>query len=163
MKKTITIAALLLFCMTGIFVSAGYGHRNSAPTFDCMSCHPGDAEDIIQVRGIPEAHVPGKTYEITVTAAGAAESMSESRGGFAFSASAGRLIARDRRNTQVIDGILTHTREGSELRQWTFFWKAPSPGKDVDFTVMAIAANGDFSSAGDSVGAAGFSSKAKQP
>lgn len=154
MKRVIVFLILILFGMAGLYVSTGYGHRNSAPNLECISCHEGEmVQDMVKIQGLPKSYVPGKTYNLTVIVTSDIQSMSESAGGFAVEASAGKLVVKDKKNTQMSNGILTHTQEGSESRKWTFGWKAPSQKTDVSITVMAVAANGDYSPFGDKVGA----------
>jgi len=155
MKKTLLFLIVILCGITVIYVSTGSGHRNSAPTFDCMACHVGEfVPDMVKIEGLPKTYIPGRAYKVTVTIVSDLESMSESRGGFAIEATAGELIDRDRKHTQLSNGILTHTPEGSELRKWTFSWRAPRERADANIIVMAVAANGDYSAVGDEVGVA---------
>ncbi len=152
MKKIITL--LVLYFMTVLYISTADGHRNSAPNLECMSCHEGEIiQDMVKIQGLPKDYVPGKTYNLTVIVTSDLDSMSECKGGFAVEATAGKLIVKDKKNTQLSNGILTHTQEGSELRKWNFSWKAPSEKTDASITVMAVAANGDYSPFGDKVGA----------
>ena len=160
MKKNIFFLVLISFVVAGLCVSIGYGHRNSAPNLECISCHEGEmVQDMVKVQGLPKSYVPNKTYNLTVIITSDIESMSECKGGFAVEASAGKLIVKDKKNTQLSNGILTHTQEGSELRKWNFSWKAPSEKMGANITVMAVAANGDYSSAGDKVGANSYTIK----
>ena len=160
MKRIIFFLVVILFAIIVLNVSTGYGHRNSAPTFECISCHEGEmVQDMVKVQGLPKAYTPGKSYTLTVIVTSDLESMSESKGGFAVETSAGKLIVKDKKNTQLSNGILTHTQEGSGLRKWTFNWKAPSEKIDSNITVMAVAANGDYSASGDKVGANSYTIK----
>jgi hypothetical protein len=157
MKRILLFLTVILCGMTVIYVSTGYGSRNSAPNLECISCHEGEMiQNMVKIQGLPKRYVPGKIYNLTVVITSDLESMSESKGGFAVEASAGTLIVKDKRNTQLSDGILTHTQEGSGLRRWNFSWKAPLEKTDVNITVMAVAANGDYSPAGDKVGAESY-------
>jgi len=154
MKRIMIFLILILCGMAGLYVSAGYGHKNSAPNLECISCHEGEmVQNMVRIQGLPKTYVPGKIYNLTVVVTSDLESMSECKGGFAVEASAGKLIVKDKKNTQLSNGILTHTQEGSELRKWNFSWKAPSEKTDANITVMAVAANGDYSPFGDKVGA----------
>lgn len=171
---------MLLPCTLGACAALGvalqapppaHGFANSAPSFQCTSCHPGSMQpEMVKLRNLPETYRPGQTYNLTLELDSTLESLGEQQGGFALQVSDGRLIAADQAHTQLIDGILTHTLEGSHRRSWSFTWQAPGepggawwqfwrqaePGPDVSVTVMAVAANGDFSSVGDEIGAAGF-------
>lgn len=158
MKKIIMF--LVLIGISGLYVSTGYGHRNSAPNLECISCHEGEmVQDMVKIQGLPKSYVPGKQYNLTVIITSDLESMSECKGGFAVEASAGKLMVKDKKHTQLSNGILTHTQEGSGLRKWTFGWKAPSEKTDTSITVMAVAANGDYSPSGDKVGADSYTVK----
>ncbi len=176
MLKKMFLPCTLAAAMTaGVALQApppAHGFANSAPSFACMSCHPGTMQgDMIRLRDLPETYSPGRTYTLTLELDSTLESLGEQQGGFAVRASAGELIVKDQTDTQIIDDILTHTLEGSHRRSWTFSWQAPGepspwwqfwgqdqkePVPDVSITVMAVAANGDFSSMGDEIGAAGF-------
>jgi len=135
-------------------ISTVHSFNNSAPNFECLTCHVGQmAADMVEIRGLPKNYVPGKTYRLTIVVTSNMKSMGEVQGGFALEASAGELIVQDKKNTQLSNNILTHTQEGSHHRTWTFGWKAPTDKKDVHITVMALAANGDFSPVGDITGA----------
>lgn len=160
-KGLTLIIVIVALCYMGVSISSA--HRNSAPNLECVSCHQGEIVDnLVKIEGLPKAFTPGKVYNLTVTISSRLESMSESKGGFAVEASAGKLIVKDKKNTQLSDGILTHTQEGSTLRKWTFSWKAPSKKVDTTITVMAVAANGDYSPAGDRVSADIFTIKSSK-
>lgn len=160
-QKKMSILLIFLFLFVSFFgVNITYGHRNSAPTLECLSCHEGEmVQDMVKIEGVPKSYVPGKTYSLKVVVVSDLESISECKGGFAVEASAGKLKVKDKKNTQLSNSFVTHTQEGSELRKWTFEWTAPKEKTDVNITVMAVAANGDYSPAGDKVGATVYSIK----
>ena len=152
MKKS-ALFVLMLSLMLGLVASKGYGHSNSAPTFECIVCHEGDmASDMVKVEGLPKAYVPGKTYPLTIVVTSDLKNDGDYAGGFALESSSGNLIVSDKKHTQIVDGMLTHTQEGASARKWTFKWKAPKGKGEMKMNVMAVAANGDFSSMGDTVG-----------
>lgn len=159
--KKLLILLIFLFLSVSFFgVNVIYGHRNSSPNLECLSCHEGEmVQDMVKIEGIPKNYVPGKTYNLKVVVVSDLESISESKGGFAVEASAGKLKVKDKKNTQLSNSFITHTQEGSELRKWSFEWTAPKEKTDVNITVMAVAANGDYSPAGDKVGATVYSIK----
>lgn len=176
MKKNLLMSAVAVACavtMVGLQAPTAHGFANSAPNFDCMSCHPGAMKgDMVKIGDLPVGYEAGKIYNLTLSLNSQLESMGNQQGGFAVQVSTGTLIVKDDRNSQISNNILTHTLEGSEQRSWSFGWQAPGeevsgwklwrkaePGPDVNITVMAVAANGDFSSMGDEVGAAGFTIK----
>lgn len=150
---------LFLVITSGIIsliVSTGNSHNNSAPNLECTSCHQGEGSAEIKLDGVPENYIPGKTYRITLSVISDNQSLGDVAGGFAVEASAGELMVTDRKNTQLSEGFLTHTQEGSAFRKWTFGWKAPVQKTGANLTIMAVAANGDYSPAGDVTGAGGF-------
>jgi len=153
MAKRIILFGMFLIALTFFWISSGITHNNSAPNFECIQCHEGEGSAEIRIDGLPKKYVPGKTYKMVLVVNSDMESIGDNAGGFAIEASAGELKAIDKKNTQLSDGILTHTKEGSALRKWTFGWKAPLQKIPVDITVMAVAVNGDFSVVGDLVGA----------
>jgi hypothetical protein len=154
MKKLLLYSICALAVCGGLFAANGYSHNNSAPNFECVGCHQGDmAADLVKVDGLPKKYVPGKTYKLTITVNSTMKSEGDVAGGFAAEASGGTLVVVDKKNTQLSDGLLTHTQEGSVLRKWTIGWKAPSRKEEVTLSIMAMAANGDFSPNGDVVGA----------
>lgn len=156
--KTTAVVSAMLMAATVIFAPTVFSHNNSAPNFDCIGCHEGEmVTDLVEIRGLPKSYVPGKKYELTVAINSKEKSLGDVAGGFAVEAKGGELIVKDKKHTQLSEGILTHTQEGSALRKWTFIWKAPAEKIGADMSVMAVAANGDYSSAGDKVGAAGYS------
>jgi hypothetical protein len=152
MKRLIFLSVLLII---SLFIHGlTYGHRNSSPNMECINCHAGElVQDMIKLEGLPQRYIPEKTYNLKIVLKTELESMSESKGGFSLEVTGGKLIVKDKRHTQLSNGFLTHTQEGNELRTWEFAWKAPSERMDISFTVMAVAANGDYSPVGDMVGA----------
>jgi hypothetical protein len=159
--KKISILVMLIFLgISLLYVTVVYGHRNSAPNLECISCHEGEViQDMVKIEGVPKSYIPGRTYKLKVIINSDLESISESKGGFAVEVTAGKLKVIDKKNTQLSNGFITHTQEGSELRKWSFEWTAPKEKIDVGFSVMAVAANGDYSPSGDKVGAAVYSIK----
>lgn len=158
--KRLSVLLAALIVTVGLAATQGYGHNNSAPNFECINCHAGDmVPGLVEIRGIPKHFVPGKTYTFTIFVNSDLKSIGEVAGGFSLEASAGELKVSDRKHTQISDGLLTHTQEGSALRKWTFKWKAPSQKADASINVMAVAANGDYSSENDQVGANSYTIK----
>jgi hypothetical protein len=155
MKRIILFLILVLFGAAVLYVPEGYSYRNSAPNFECFVCHSTvePQKTTIKAAGVPMVYEPGKTYTITLTVESTVKSHGEVQGGFAAAASAGELIATDAKNTQLSNGIMTHTQEGSNHRKWSFSWKAPATKTDVEIKLMAVAADGDFSAANDAVAA----------
>jgi hypothetical protein len=157
MKKIATLAVLIISGITVLYASFVYGHNNSAPIMECMNCHEGDlAKDMVKITGLPKSFVPGKKYEMTVVITSDLQVMGDVAGGFAVEVSAGELLIKDKKNTQLSDHILTHTQQGSSLRKWSFIWKAPKNKVEAGINVMAVAANGDYSPAADKVGTASY-------
>lgn len=157
--RKITLLLVIALGITALIASTGNSHNNSAPNLECTGCHQGEGSAEVKLEGVPEKYIPGKTYKMTLTVVSGNASMGDVAGGFALEASAGELIVSDRKNTQLSGSFITHTQEGSALRKWTIGWKAPADNAPADLTVMAVAANGDFSPAGDVVSAGSFSIK----
>ncbi len=155
MKKFILLFVIGLGIVS-FFASTGSGHNNSSPNFECNTCHQGEGSAEIKIDGLPKKYVPGKVYKMTLIIESGNQSFGDNAGGFAMEASAGELVVTDNKNTQISEGLLTHTQEGAALRKWTFGWKAPADKKDVDLTIMGVAANGDFSPVGDVIGTEGL-------
>jgi hypothetical protein len=162
MKRFVLLILPIIFA--GLLVSKGFAHRNSAPSFECFVCHTATEpqKTTIKATGIPKVYEPGKTYNITLSVESTLKSYGEVQGGFAAEATAGELIATDAKNTQLSNGIMTHTQEGSHYRKWSFSWKAPATKMDAEIKVMVVAANGDFGAAGDAVTAELFIIKPKK-
>lgn len=138
----------------------GLGHNNSAPNLECTACHQGDLSSEVKLEGLPKnGFVPGTQYTLTVKVNYSEPPQGDVAGGFALQASGGKLTVKDKKNTQLSEDFITHTQEGSALRTWSFTWSAPKAKDEVTFTVMGLAANGDFSSVGDAVGADSFTVK----
>jgi len=145
----------VLFVLSFTTREDSFAFLNSAPSFECMTCHVG-AEDYvvdITIEGMPERYEPNRTYELKLVVKSDLESISDIKGGFAAQASAGELIDKDDVHTQVTESYLTHTMEGNKKREWVFGWKAPADaGEQVEIEVMGVAANGDYSPSMDAVG-----------
>lgn len=136
----------------GLVSSAGQSSTNSAPDGECLICHAETADSAdIKLTGIPKEYEPGKSYNITLSVFSRLESISEVKGGFSASASAGDLLVTDRKNTQKSNSFVTHTIQGAQTRMWKFAWKAPKQKTEVEIRVMAVAANGDYSPSGDAI------------
>lgn len=150
-KNNILILTITTMFLLGI--ANVYAFNNSAPNFKCNTCHEGKVSiKMTKLEGLPISYIPGKNYQLTLRLSSRVKSYGDVAGGFAVKASAGKLIDTDKENTQISDGFITHTKEGSVLRKWTFKWIAPKDKEEVTMKVMGIAANGDFSPAGDKVG-----------
>jgi hypothetical protein len=152
-KRLLLFSMLGFFVVVGFLISTSYSYNNSAPNFECFVCHSTvePQKTTIKVAGVPRVYEPGKTYTITLTVESTLKSLGEVQGGFSAAASAGELVVTDAKNTQLSNGIMTHTQEGSNHRKWSFSWKAPAIKTDAEIKVMAVAANGDFSAANDAV------------
>jgi hypothetical protein len=161
MKRSLLLPMAAFLALLGGGPAEAY--QNGAPTLKCYTCHTptGDHASTLKVKGIPKEYKPGKTYRMSVAVKSDIRSLGDVKGGFVMRASAGELIASDPVNTQMSNGLLTHTIEGSALRAWKLTWKAPHDG-DVEFTVMATAANGDFAPIGDAVLAEVFAAGARK-
>lgn len=151
--KNLILLILAPFVLVGILGSTGYSFQNNSANFQCLVCHQvtGEHETELKVMGIPKRYKPGRIYNLKLTIDSTLQSFGEVQGGFAVGVTAGELIVKDNKGTQILNYILTHTAEGSEKRVWEFSWKAPQQKTDIELRVMAMAANGDFSPIGDAV------------
>jgi len=158
LRYTLAAALLLAAFMLGVHIYAlsiepATAMSNGAPRLDCTQCHQ-DAKNNpadFTVEGLPEKAEPGKEYKITIKITKGPESQGAAYGGFAFWASAGKLIVVDQQNTfetNTPDGpIITHTKEGSMKREWTVGWQAPE--HPITIKIAVLAANGDSTFNGD--------------
>ena len=158
MKRAIILAALFIFILVAGFASYKHAQAmsNGAPALNCVQCHSGADKRPADftVEGLPQKYEPGKTYKITIKITkGPQCNPTVACGGFAVKVSAGQLIVTDQQDTFIANipegKILTHTKEGSKKREWSFEWKAPSTPQPVTFEISVIAANGDGSNIGD--------------
>ncbi len=142
----------LALAALGLAATVGQSSTNSAPDGECFVCHTDIADTAdIKFTGMPKEYAPGKTYNITLTVKSRLKSMSDVKGGFSATASAGELIVTDQKNTQKSNSFLTHTIEGAKNRTWKFAWKSPKEKIPAEISVMAVASNGDFSPSGDAI------------
>ncbi len=133
---------------------------NGAPQLNCLQCHQ-DAKNRpaeFVVEGVPQKAEPGKEYKITVKITKGPKSKGAAYGGFAVEATAGQLVVLDKDNTFISttptgEKLLTHTKQGSMKREWSFAWKAPEKcSGPITLKISVIAANGDGSPFGDAYG-----------
>jgi hypothetical protein len=156
MMKLFLSTVLLL--LTGWTISPVLAFNNGAPTVECLNCHTevGQQQTELKIEGLPKAYKAGATYQIRVVVDSTQESIGTVQGGFAVTASGGELQIVDRKHTQLSDGILTHTMEGANLRSWKLSWRAPQDQQKVEISIVAAAANGDYSPLGDPVAEKNF-------
>jgi hypothetical protein len=159
MRKVFILVSLIsIVLLVGLF--ANYHAKamsNGAPALDCVQCHMGADKrpaDFV-VEGLPSKYEPGKTYKITIKITKGPDcSGGVACGGFAVAVSAGQIKVTDPTHTFIStlptgQKVLTHTKAGSKLREWTFEWVAPSEPAPVKFEISVLAANGDGSFNGD--------------
>ena len=147
------LAAIHIYALS---VKPAAAMSNGAPRLDCTQCHQ-DAKNRpaeVEITGVPQKAEPGKEYKITIKIVKGPKSAGAAYGGFAFWASAGKLIVVDEKNTfetNTPDGpIITHTKDGSMKREWTVAWKAPDKCTGpIKLVFSVIAANGDGTFNGD--------------
>lgn len=161
MKRVLPILGLALFIVVvGFFAIRADSMSNGAPQLDCVQCHAGADQNPAEftIEGLPEQFEPGKTYKVTVKITKGPDcSGGVACGGLAVEANAGKLVVIDEKNTFIstistgeeLRAILTHTKDGSLLREWSFEWKAPEDATPVTFKISVIAANGDGGATGD--------------
>ncbi len=152
-------------------------HRNDPPLAHtggwgeptCRACH-SDSElnspDVrLDVDGFPEQYIPGQTYTIVISIAGAGQisagfqASTRYADGPSTGLQAGRLEGlndrvRIRTDTIALVQYAHHTEAGAQLvgeerGAWTILWRAPEVEQDVLLNVAANSANGDDSPIGD--------------
>jgi len=159
-KRLLPVMAVLsLLLLAGLGALHAKSMSNGAPALNCAQCHQGAQNRPVKfvIEGLPSngKYEPGKTYKITIKITeGPKCNPSVACGGFAFYASAGKIIVTDKKDTFIStlpDGkkIITHTKAGSKKREWSFEWQAPSTPEKVTIIVSVLAANGDGSFNGD--------------
>jgi len=148
MKIIVLVVAVLTLALC-LYVSQVFSHSSGATDTNCIQCHKPVTVADIKIAKLPKTFAPGKTYEMELTATSRIEGLGDRIGGFAIKASHGKLIAVDKKNTQVENGFLMNTTEGAASRKWKIAWESPVEGKDVTLTVSVITANGDSSPGGD--------------
>ncbi len=150
--RRIPITMLLVSFILIFIASTAYSFNNSAPNGYCNECHGGgSAPAYIRVEGLPAKFAPGGTYNATLTIESKNKSFGEVQGGFSIFVEGGEVVVSDTNNTQISYPYLTHTKVGSVTRKWPFTWKAPNQKVAAKLHILGVAANGDFSPAGDSV------------
>jgi hypothetical protein len=155
--RKLSVSFLIVLSVVFFVASFAYAHRNSSPNSECYSCHSGaNVPAFITVKGLPDKYVPGGIYNVTVTVKSENASISEVQGGFSVKTDGGELGVTDMKNTQFSYPYLTHTVEGAASRSWSFAWRAPSQQMTAEIHIMAVAANGDYSPAGDAATGAVF-------
>jgi hypothetical protein len=141
-----------------ILAATVFAMSNGAPTLSCTQCHMGADKNPAQfeIVGLPKTYVPGKAYKITIKVTKGPDCAGGvACGGLAVSASAGELKVVDPKDTftttDMMTGksIITHTKQGSLKREWTFEWVAPKTPAPVTFKISVLATNGDGSPMGD--------------
>ncbi len=158
--RKLTLILLVTASTLLLVAPSAFSHNNSAPTGKCDACHSGgSAPAFINVDGLPEKYTPGRVYNVSITVESNNKSYGEVQGGFSLNVNGGELRIADSKNTQIShqtetsQPFLTHTKKGSNMRKWRVKWKAPTKKMTAKVQIMGIAANGDFSPAGDSAGA----------
>jgi len=148
---------LAFIVVVGVAALHANSMSNGAPQLDCTQCHVGADKNPAEmvVEGLPEKYEPGKTYKITVKITKGPDcSGGVACGGLAVQVNAGDLIVIDEKNTFISttptgEKLLTHTKDGSMQREWTFEWKAPDRPETVTFKIAVLATDGDGSFNGD--------------
>lgn len=133
---------------------------------DCSSCHfagpPKSDASGIQLHGLAEQMVPGELYRFTVEV----NDPEQRVGGFQLAIrdlttgeSVGELKHGDGLRIFAYKGVdfLSHSEPQNSQQQgqvqrvyWEFEWRA-EPAEELEFSVAAVAADGDDSSLGDNV------------
>ncbi len=158
MKHIIMFAIIVaLIIMIGL-TSYQYARAMSsgAPSLNCVQCHRGAEKRpaTFIIEGLPKKYTPSKIYTIIIKITNGPKcNPNIACGGFAVKVNSGKLIVTDPKDTQIraspMGEIITHTKQGSKKREWSFEWKAPKTMRPVTFEISVLAANGDGSPLGD--------------
>ncbi len=115
-------------------------------------CHAFSADTMILVEGLPQRFESKMTLNLTLSLESSIP-MSEGQhnGGFRLEyIGEGSVVPLNHTLTQELDGYLTHTENGSFLREWTFEWTTPLDNSTVvEFRIYGNAVNGNNEPTGD--------------
>ncbi len=160
-KFRVVIVTLVFLVVVG---SIGFlGNAYEGGIFDQYekgcTCHPLTPivpEAQVSILGLPAQYTPDQTYTLRIVLTGgptAGSGGNNAEGGFNLNVSAGTLAppgGPPRVQVNVWGNQSTHTTQGNDQREWDVEWTAPGVGTgDVNFTVTALAADGDGSNVGD--------------
>jgi len=153
-KNKIRVISLLVVIFIALaatpqMTSFPTGVNRTNGTTGC-ACHSGGAgTTTVIVDGMPDSFVGGTSYELNITISNpdiAGGELSSNMGGFRLFATDGTFSAGENYTdlVQVMDGGMTHTESGNDMRSWVVVWTAPdNEGQIVDFTVHGNAVNGN--------------------
>jgi hypothetical protein len=115
-------------------------------------CHAFSADTLILLEDLPQRFESNMTLNLTLSLESSIP-MTEGQhnGGFRLEyIGEGSVEPLDLTLTQELDGYLTHTENGSFLREWTFEWTTPMDNSTVvEFRIYGNAVNGNNEPTGD--------------
>jgi hypothetical protein len=149
-----------VICFVSIFASAkaAWSRQTGIETDGCTGCHGGGAEPNVSITTDALAINPGQTITLTIAVS------SQKTAGFYLKKNGGAFTSPGAGVKLWSDGGVTHAQPGTASGgQGTFrvSWTAPQQPSagGVDFSVWAVAGNGNGASTGDGAGS-GFLSVA---
>tara|TARA_B100001142_G_scaffold203459_1_gene201888 strand:- start:2318 stop:4699 length:2382 start_codon:yes stop_codon:yes gene_type:complete len=161
-RRTIALLGLVIASLMLIpQFSAMPGGIGQGANAGC-SCHAGgnDGSTTVLVEGLPEVFNASETYPFTITLVNdemtlygngdPAQGWSGVQGGFRILVEGGGSITTvDESYSQIIDGGLTHTKDGNKFRSWQFEYTAPASDSDTtEITIIGNAVSGGATSGG---------------
>jgi len=154
--------AILILAIFGVsillapqFQASPGGIGSSVDDSGCF-CHTEDKGTEVSIIGLPDSFNASTEYTLTLSVSnpnipGASEN--SNMGGFRLIIDGGTLSGFDQTLIQVMDGGLTHTELGNDLRTWEVIWTSPADDtKVVGFTFWGNAVNGNANGASGNSG-----------
>jgi hypothetical protein len=151
------LAALLVLLFSVFAPSTAQARRNGLVAGSCEGCHgTGATSPVLTMAAEPEVFEPGDWVTFTLNI----EFESVRTGGvFITSAGVGNFETVADGGLSINDSGLVHSAPKAATNgvvSFRFSWQAPSAPGGVDFRVVALAADGDGSSRGDTPGSGAF-------
>lgn len=150
MKRILLPAVIILFLLILVTGSLGGQASSDGKNSGCF-CHSGGPGGTVTItlNGLPEAYIIGESYQVNVSISHS--SLQSDEGGIWISVDQGSLITNDA-NLKLESGDLLHTNaiSGALAVSWIFNWTAPDNAAPVNFSVVALVADGQGDALGDS-------------
>ena len=144
---------LLVFLVSPSFLSTNASQLGvgDAANEGCQ-CHTFSSNTVIHVDGLPQRFESNMTLNITISLESSIPLVEgQHNGGFRLEYIGDGLVAPSNLSLiQELDGFLTHTENGSLLREWVIVWTTPVDNSSVvEFRVYGNAVNGNNAPTGD--------------
>jgi hypothetical protein len=153
MRSTaLVLLVALIFTTMAPYQSNASPHGVGAQGTEGCLCHSFSSTTIISVEGLPERFESNQSYHFEILLTSDIQSLAQShKGGFRLDYTGTGSILHDNESlTQEVDGVHTHTLDGSYYRNWSLVWVAPSDNSSTStFVIFGNAVNGNNQSSGD--------------